>query len=51
MNDNATAIALASYAQGRNDGFKSGIVFGIGAIVLFRMWHKHDSLLRGKKNR
>jgi hypothetical protein len=46
---------LASYAQGREDGFKSGVIFGVGALLVYRALRKkykgvHVEFTRNGKN-
>ena len=43
----ATPVAvLASYCQGRQDGFQSGVIFGIGAVLLYKAMRKRNKGLR-----
>lgn len=37
---------LASYVQGRSDGFQSGVIFTVGAIVLYKALRKKNKGLR-----
>jgi hypothetical protein len=34
-------LALAAYVEGQRDGFKTGIVVGIGVVVVARMIARH----------
>lgn len=33
-------VVLAAYVEGRNDGFKSGVIFAAGAIILYKAVRK-----------
>lgn len=39
----ATPVAiLASYVEGRKDGFQSGFVCALGVVVLYKAWRKRN---------
>lgn len=49
MTDQSTVTALAAYVQGRHDGFKAGMIFGFGALVVVKTLRKHVNVsLNGK---